>query len=183
MKIYTKTGDAGQTALFGGRRVSKDHLRIDAYGTVDELNAFLGLVHDSTTDERVRGLINTIQHRLFTVGASLASDPEKKAAPVDLTDADLQLLENSIDELEAELPPLRHFILPAGHTAVSHCHVARTVCRRAERLIVALGQDEPIEARVLAYMNRLSDLLFVLARYIGQQLKVKEMIWQGRAKQ
>lgn len=180
MKIYTKTGDAGQTALFGGRRVGKDHLRIDAYGTVDELNAFLGIVHDSTSEARVRRLINTIQHRLFTVGASLASDPEKKAAPVDLTADDVQLLEASIDELEADLPPLRNFILPAGHPVVSHCHVARTVCRRAERLIVALGREEPVEERVLAYMNRLSDLLFVLARYLGHQLGAEEVTWTGR---
>lgn len=181
MKIYTKTGDAGETALFGGRRVPKSHLRVDAYGTVDELNSFVGWLRDSCDDTDLRQTLADIQHRLFTVGAHLASDPSKKLPTPDLLDSDLQLLENQIDTMESGLPPLRNFILPGGHPAVSVCHVCRTVCRRAERLTVALQQSgEPVEEIVLQYLNRLSDYFFVLSRHLAQTLQAEEVIWNPR---
>ena len=137
-RIYTKTGDKGQTALFGGRRVPKSHLRVDAYGTVDELNSFVGLLRDVVVDKPTKDILATIQHRLFTVGAHLASDPEKNLAKPDLLPSDISLLEDDMDAMDKALPPLKNFILPGGHTTVSNCHVCRTVCRRAERLAVAL---------------------------------------------
>jgi cob(I)alamin adenosyltransferase len=179
-KIYTKTGDTGETALFGGKRLPKSHLRIDAYGTVDELNAFIGLVRDSLADPHMRDLLKIIQDRLFTVGANLASDPSKNLTTPDLTIADVQVLEKEIDNMETVLPPLKNFILPGGHTAVSFCHVARCVCRRAERLAVALDLSEPVAPMVLQYLNRLSDFLFVLARKIGHDLGAEEVVWKPR---
>lgn len=179
-KIYTKTGDAGQTALFGGKRLPKSHLRIECYGTVDELNSFLGLVRDSTADEHTREVLFEIQNRLFDLGANLATDPSKNLPIPALTDVDIQLLENEIDVMEESLPALKNFILPGGHVAVSQCHVARCVCRRAERLVVALNMEDPVEPMVLQYLNRLSDFLFVLARKIGQQVGATEVIWKGR---
>jgi cob(I)alamin adenosyltransferase len=181
-RIYTKTGDKGQTALFGGRRVAKSHLRVDAYGTVDELNAFIGLLRDAVFDQHVRNLLETVQHRLFTVGAHLASDPDKSLPTPDLLPADIALLENDMDAMDSQLPPLRHFILPGGHPAVSTCHVCRTVCRRAERLVVALEQSgEPVEEVVMQYLNRLSDWFFMLARKLAQDLQAEEVIWQQRS--
>lgn len=181
-RIYTKTGDKGQTALFGGRRVAKSHLRVDAYGTVDELNAFIGLLRDAVSDQHVRNLLETVQHRLFTVGAHLASDPDKSLPTPDLLPADIALLENDMDAMDSQLPPLRHFILPGGHPAVSTCHVCRTVCRRAERLVVALEQSgEPVEEVVMQYLNRLSDWFFMLARKLAQDLQAEEVIWQQRS--
>lgn len=179
-KIYTKTGDAGETALFGGRRLPKSHLRIEAYGTVDELNSYLGLLRDLAADAHVSGLLKIIQDRLFTLGANLASDPSKNIAPPDLLPADIQLLENEIDTMEETLPVLKNFILPGGHPTVSHCHIARCVCRRAERLVVALNLEEPVEPMVLKYLNRLSDFLFVLSRKIGQDAGAEEVIWKPR---
>jgi len=180
-KIYTKTGDAGETALFGGRRVAKSHLRVDAYGTVDELNAFVGLLRDGIEDSRTREILSEIQHRLFTVGAHLASDPEKTLPTPDLLPSDVQLLEQEMDAMDEALPPLRNFILPGGHPAVSHCHVCRTVCRRAERLVVALqASNEPVEGIVLEYLNRLSDYFFMLARYLSMALGAEEVIWNKR---
>lgn len=179
-KIYTKTGDQGQTALFGGKRLPKSHLRIESYGTVDELNAFLGLVRDSLSDEHLRSVLFEIQNRLFDLGAILATDPEKSMNLPNLAHSDIQLLENEIDQMEAGLPPLKNFILPGGHVTVSYCHVARCVCRRAERLVVALNLEQPIEPLVLQYLNRLSDFLFVLARRIGQLAGAPEVIWKGR---
>ncbi len=179
-KIYTKTGDAGETGLFGGRRLSKSHLRIESYGTVDELNSYIGVVRDSLKDEHLRQILKDVQDRLFAVGANLASDPAKNLTPPDITQADIQVLESEIDSMEAQLPALKNFILPGGHPSVSFCHVARCVCRRAERLVVALNHDEKVEPMVLQYLNRLSDYLFVLSRKIGHDAGAEEVIWKPR---
>ncbi|MBI1227869.1 MAG: cob(I)yrinic acid a,c-diamide adenosyltransferase [Bacteroidetes bacterium] len=179
-KIYTKTGDEGQTALFGGKRLPKSHLRIECYGTVDELNSNLGLVRDRSEDEHVRAILFEIQNRLFDLGANLATDPSKNLPTPSIAQADIQLLENEIDAMEEVLPALKNFILPGGHPTVSHCHVARCVCRRAERLVVALNMEETVSPEVLKYLNRLSDFLFVLARKIGQDLDATEVVWKGR---
>jgi cob(I)alamin adenosyltransferase len=166
--------------LFGGKRLPKSHLRIECYGTVDELNSFLGLVRDNATDDHIRALLFEIQNRLFDLGANLATDPEKKLSIPLLSESDIQLLENEIDGMEETLPPLKNFILPGGDTLVSYCHVARCVCRRAERLVVALNMEEQVPPLVLQYLNRLSDFLFVLARKLGQQVGAEEVIWKGR---
>jgi cob(I)alamin adenosyltransferase len=179
-KIYTKTGDEGQTALFGGKRLPKSHLRIECYGTVDELNSFLGLVRDNAADGHIRELLFEIQNRLFDLGANLATDPEKKLPIPLLSESDIKRLEDEIDEMEETLPPLKNFILPGGNTVVSFCHVARCVCRRAERLVVSLDMEEEVAPLVLQYLNRLSDFLFVLARKLGQQTGAEEVIWKGR---
>ncbi len=179
-KIYTKTGDTGETALFGGRRLPKSHLRIEAYGTVDELNSFIGLLRDVIGNDGYRQILKNIQDRLFTLGANLATDPSKNIDPPDITSQDIKLLENQIDEMETVLPPLKNFILPGGHTTVSFCHIARTVCRRAERLVVALNLTEPVDPLVLRYLNRLSDYLFVLGRKLGQDLGANEVVWKPR---
>ena len=179
-KIYTKTGDKGETSLFGGKRLLKSHLRIDSYGTVDELNSFLGLVRDQTDDDNVRGMLKEVQDRLFTVGSNLASDPDKPLATPDLLETDVEVLEKAIDQMNEVLPPLKNFILPGGHPAISTCHVARCVCRRAERLVVALAQEEAVEEIIIRYLNRLSDYLFVLARFLGRQLGAPEIVWQPR---
>ncbi|HMQ48034.1 MAG TPA: cob(I)yrinic acid a,c-diamide adenosyltransferase [Saprospiraceae bacterium] len=180
-KIYTKTGDLGETGLFGGKRLPKHHLRIDAYGTVDELNAFLGLLRDqlTETEEAARALLYDIQNRLFALGANLASDPDKKMAVPGISEENIAALEQAIDGMEADLPQLKNFILPGGHVAVSTCHVARCVCRRAERLVVALAASSLVEPILIRYLNRLSDYLFVLARWIGHQRGVEEVLWQG----
>ena len=179
-KIYTKTGDKGQTSLYGGRRLPKSHIRIDAYGTVDELNSYIGLIRDNTTDGSMRDLLKSIQDRLFTIGANLASDPEKEMKVPDIRKTDVEILEASIDEMNETLPALKNFILPGGHTTVSFCHIARCVCRRAERITVALQQVEPVEDILLIYLNRLSDWLFVLARKMALDLKVEEVEWKTR---
>lgn len=179
-KIYTKTGDKGETALFGGRRVLKSHLRVDAYGTVDELNSFIGWLRDSVENGHVREMLAHIQHRLFTVGAHLASDPEKHPPTPDLLPSDIELLEKEMDAMDVELPPLKNFILPGGHPTVSVCHVCRTVCRRAERLAVALRENETVEDTVLQYLNRLSDYFFMLARKLAHDLGAEEVIWNPR---
>jgi len=182
MKIYTKTGDKGQTALIGGRRVSKADLRIDAYGTVDELNSWIGLVRDQAVSASRKDLLKEIQDRLFTVGAELATDPGKaprQAMPA-ITPADVAQLEDAMDAMDAELPELRAFVLPGGHQAVSFCHLARTVCRRAERLVIALDATNPGDPLVIQYLNRLSDYLFVLSRKMAQELNVEEVEWKPR---
>lgn len=180
-KIYTKTGDAGKTGLFGGKRVLKSDLRIDGYGTVDELNSHIGLLRDHLTEPAPRNLLKEIQNRLFTIGANLAMDPAKNLDPPDIHLSDIELLENQIDEMEKDLAPLKNFILPGGHPTVSYAHVCRTVCRRAERLVVALHQVEPVEELVLKYLNRLSDFFFVLGRKIAHDLDVKEVTWSKRS--
>ena len=180
-RIYTKTGDQGETALFGGRRVPKSDLRVDAYGTVDELNSFVGLLRDSVDNQHVREILAHTQHRLFTLGAHLASDPAKHPPTPDLLPDDITLLENEMDAMDELLPPLKHFILPGGHTTVSYCHLCRTVCRRAERLTVALVQSgEPVDELALQYLNRLSDYFFLLARFLSRELQVEEVIWKSR---
>lgn len=180
-KIYTKTGDDGTTGLFGGARVPKHHLRIETYGTVDELNSYVGLVADnlpSAADD-----LRRIQSRLFSVGAVLATQPDKPQLMLDDLHADdVAWIEGRIDAMEAELPALKNFILPGGGNAPSFCHLARCVCRRAERLAVALHEQEPVPAIVLQLLNRLSDYFFVLARYAAQQTGAAEIIWQGRSK-
>jgi cob(I)alamin adenosyltransferase len=181
-KIYTKTGDQGETALFGGRRVHKSDLRVDAYGTVDELNSFIGWLCDMLDDQDVRLVLAQIQHRLFTVGANLASDPAKQPPTPDVLPEDIALLEQEMDRMDTGLPPLKNFILPGGHQAVSLCHVCRTVCRRAERIVVALHRSEPVDSLVLQYLNRLSDYFFVLGRHLGQALGATEVIWNPRGK-
>ncbi|MEZ4956133.1 MAG: cob(I)yrinic acid a,c-diamide adenosyltransferase [Saprospiraceae bacterium] len=179
-KIYTKTGDAGETGLFGGRRLPKSHLRIDGYGTVDELNSYIGLLRDTVENEHYRNILKEIQDRLFTIGANLATDPSKNLTPPDINVKDIQLLETEMDEMEKDLPLLKNFILPGGHTTVSFCHIARTVCRRAERLVVALHLTEPVEPLLIQYLNRLSDYLFMLSRKLGKDLGAEEVIWVAR---
>ena len=183
MKIYTKTGDKGNTSLIGGTKVSKSNTRINAYGTVDELNAFIGLLGDQLTDKHNAGILREVQDRLFTIGSSLACDPHKEVAMKipDLNTADILLLENEIDAMNEKLPEMRSFILPGGHVVVSTAHICRTVCRRAERMIVELDAQEPIgQPLIIQYMNRLSDFLFVLARYIGHSLGAVEIKWKAR---
>ncbi|MCB0376468.1 MAG: cob(I)yrinic acid a,c-diamide adenosyltransferase, partial [Sinomicrobium sp.] len=177
-KIYTKTGDLGETGLFGGRRLSKSHLRIDAYGTVDELNSHLGLVRDLQQRDDVREFMHRIQSQLFSIGSILASDPEKQLPIPELTEADIEAIEQEMDRMDEELPGLKNFILPGGHPTVSYCHIARCVCRRAERLVVALAGTERVPAIVIKYLNRLSDYLFVLGRFIAHLLGANEHPWQ-----
>lgn len=180
MKIYTKTGDKGETGLIGGVRVPKSNIRIEAYGTIDELNSCLGVVATSVLKTPEEKVLANIQERLFTIGSILASAPDSKMIVPDLKESDVLELENHIDKMNEELPPLKNFILPAGSQSVAFAHVARCVCRRAERIIVALNNEEPIEALILEYINRLSDYLFVLARYIGLRENVKEVPWKPR---
>jgi cob(I)alamin adenosyltransferase len=181
MKIYTKKGDEGKTGLIGGTRVSKHALRIDSYGTVDELNSFIGVVRDYDINEIYKKQLIEIQDRLFTIGSSLASDPEKSKMKIpDLLETDVEILEKWMDEMDAELPEMRFFVLPGGNHAVSFCHVARCVCRRAERLIVELAEKDFVAPLVLSYMNRLSDYLFVLSRKIALDLKAEEQPWHPR---
>jgi cob(I)alamin adenosyltransferase len=181
MKIYTKTGDKGLTSLIGGTRVPKSSLRIECYGTVDELNSYIGLVRDQEVNANRRPLLKEIQDRLFTIGSALAADPEKSKMKLpDLHANDVTLLEDEIDRLNASLPELRAFILPGGHPAVSHAHVARCVCRRAERLVIHLSEESFVAELVGVYLNRLSDFLFVLSRAMAQELGVEEVTWQAR---
>ncbi|MGO2359311.1 MAG: cob(I)yrinic acid a,c-diamide adenosyltransferase [Mesonia sp.] len=185
MKIYTKTGDKGSTALFGGTRVPKHHIRIESYGTVDELNAYIGLIKDQKIDEELKADLKKVQNNLFTLGAELATDPEKAQLKngkerlniVKVKEAEIQFLEDQIDAMNQGLPQMTNFILPGGHTTVSYCHIARCVCRRAERLAAALNEVEPFEAYILQYLNRLSDYLFVLARKLSKDLQVEEIKW------
>ena len=185
MKIYTKTGDKGSTSLFGGTRVPKHHLRIESYGTVDELNSYIGLIRDQNIDNTLKETLTKIQSDLFTLGAMLATPPEKETLKsgkerlniYKIADTSIQFLEDEIDLMNKTLPQMTHFILPGGHQTVSFCHIARCVCRRAERLSVALNEDEPINSNILMYLNRLSDYLFVLARKLTQDLKAEEIKW------
>ncbi len=175
MKIYTKTGDKGFTSLIGGTRVPKYDLRIEAYGTVDELNSYIGLIRDQEIDTHDKQVLSQIQDRLFTVGATLAADPDRSKMVIpDLHTEDIELLEQEMDTMDKLLPPLRHFILPGGDNTVSFCHIARCVCRRAERLSVHLAEESKVEEKVNIYLNRLSDYLFVLARKIGNERNIPE---------
>ncbi|MBS1487145.1 MAG: cob(I)yrinic acid a,c-diamide adenosyltransferase [Bacteroidetes bacterium] len=178
MKIYTKTGDQGTTALFGGKRLPKSDLRIDAYGTVDELNSFLGLVRDQPINTGRKEILTEIQDRLFTIGSILATDPANTKVKIpSLAEDDIKFLENEIDKMDAALPAMKHFVLPGGHASVSITHVTRTVCRRAERLVVALAHSVPVDPLVIKYLNRLSDFLFVLSRLMAQELNITESPW------
>lgn len=183
LKIYTKTGDLGKTSLIGGTKVLKSNLRIEAYGTVDELNSFIGLTADHLTHLQSKIILKEIQDRLFTIGSSLACDPDKEPMMKipDLKETDVELLENEIDKMNEELPVMKSFILPGGHIAVSTTHVARCICRRAERIGVHMQELELfIDPLVIKYLNRLSDYLFVLARYAAYLLKVEEIAWKPR---
>lgn len=181
MKIYTKTGDNGTTGLIGGTRLSKAHHRIEAYGNVDELNSYIGLLRDQPVNVERRELLKEIQDRLFTVGSHLASDAANstKILP-DLFEADLKLLEDEMDLIDKQIPPLRLFVLPGGHQSVSFAHLARTVCRRAERGVIRLGETEEVEEIVVRYLNRLSDYLFMLSRKMASELGIEEVTWIPR---
>jgi len=181
MKIYTRSGDKGKTSLLGGKRVFKSHLRIQAYGTIDELNSFIGLVRDLEQDQKRKKLLLQIQERLFSIGSSLAVLSDKSQQyQEDLIEDDVSDLEKAIDKMDATLPAMKHFILPGGHTRISYCHIARTVCRRAERLVVELGSTENVSDLVVRYLNRLSDYLFVLARKTALELGADELPWRPR---
>lgn len=179
-KIYTKTGDDGSTGLFGGARLPKHHIRIEAYGTVDELNSSIGWLMTFIGDSETHSLLQTIQSRLFTVGSNLASDPSKEMITPDLTEDDVHTIERSIDRLQSVLPELKHFILPGGSQSVSAAHLTRTICRRAERRCVALAHDSQVESIIILYLNRLSDYFFVLARWLGQTEGIEEIKWIPR---
>lgn len=180
-KIYTKTGDKGTTALIGGARVSKYDDRIEAYGTVDELNSWIGLIRDQEIDSHSIGILLEIQDRLFTLESLLAKGPDSDgiALPA-LKEKDIVLLENEIDKMNEVVPPLSSFILPGGNTVVSYCHIARTVCRRAERISIKMTEKYPVETIIIKYLNRLSDYLFVLARKLGHDSDVTETPWKAR---
>jgi cob(I)alamin adenosyltransferase len=181
MKIYTKTGDQGTTALFGGKRVSKADLRIDTYGTVDELNSWIGLLRDQEINSGRKDFLANIQDRLFTVGSILATEPGNTKVKIPhLVGDDITALEKSIDQMESELPPMKSFILPGGHQSVSFCHVSRTVCRRAERLVIALNNQETVDTLVIQYLNRLSDYLFVLSRKMALELNIEDTPWKPK---
>jgi cob(I)alamin adenosyltransferase len=182
-KIYTKTGDKGTTSLIGGTKVPKSHLRIEAYGTVDELNSYIGLCKDLLSDKKAQEILQEVQDRLFTIGSSLACDPikEPKVRIPDLKETDVVLLEKEMDRMNETVPPMKSFILPGGHTTLSHLHIARCVCRRAERCCVRLELESlEVEPLIIKYINRLSDYLFVLSRYAGHEMKIKEIPWKPR---
>jgi cob(I)alamin adenosyltransferase len=181
MKIYTRTGDKGSTSLIGGTRVPKYHLRIEAYGTVDELNSYIGLIRCQQIDTHAQLILKEIQDRLFTIGSSLAADPERSKMKIpDLHPGDVVLLENEMDAMNAGLPELKHFILPGGNTTVSYCHVARCICRRAERIVVQLASESFVDENMTIYLNRLSDYLFVLARKLNFDAQTEENVWLPR---
>lgn len=185
MKIYTKSGDQGKTSLFGGTRVPKYHLRIEAYGTIDELNSLIGLIRDQKIDSHSIQTLIKIQTELFVLGAMLATDPEKERLKTGkarlniatISPQSVAFLENEIDEMNESLPAMTHFILPGGHTTVSFCHMARCVCRRAERIVSHLSDESTIDSQILVYLNRLSDYLFMMARKLTIENKVKEIPW------
>lgn len=181
MKVYTKTGDKGETSLFGGKRVSKHDIRIEAYGTVDELNSFIGLIRDQKIDERSFNVLIEIQDRLFTLGSILATEPGNSKVKVpSLFEEDIVFLEKEIDKMNETLPEMRSFVLPGGHTTVSYCHISRCVCRRAERFVIHLSEKEHVNELTYKYLNRLSDYLFVLARKFSYDLEVNEIEWKAR---
>lgn len=181
MKVYTKTGDKGETSLFGGKRVKKYNLRINAYGTSDELNSYIGLIRDQDISPDYKKVLVEIQDRIFTLGSALAADPDKpKLKKPDLLESDVKFLEHEMDKMDAELPEMRHFVLPGGHTTVSYCHIARCVCRRTERLVIELSDEAEIDQIIVQYLNRLSDYLFVLGRKLSQDLGAEEIPWKPR---
>jgi len=181
IKIYTKTGDKGQTSLIGGTRLPKQHVRIEAYGTVDELNSHIGLLRDVIQNDKMLSTLLEIQDRLFTIGSHLAADPEKNKMKLpEISNADVVFLEKQIDEINALVPEMKSFVLPGGHVNISYCHIARCVCRRAEREVLRLAENEKVEDVLIVYLNRLSDFLFMLSRWLVQDLKATEMPWKPR---
>lgn len=181
MKIYTKTGDRGKTSLIGGKRVSKYHPRIEAYGTIDELISHIGLIRDQQIDEKIKSTLIEIQDRLMTCASILAADCDDCNVKIPkIFVSDIEFLESEMDGMDEELPPLTSFILPGGHTAVSYCHIARTVCRRAERIVTQISDDMFVPEEVTKYINRLSDYLFMLSRKLGKDFKIFEITWQPR---
>jgi cob(I)alamin adenosyltransferase len=180
-KIYTKTGDKGQTSLIGGTRIPKFDIRIEAYGTVDELNSNIGLVRDQDIDDHSKTILIEVQDRLFTIGSLLAADPEKNKMQLpEISESDVELLEKEIDKMNESLTEMKHFVLPGGHTTISFCHVARCVCRRAERCVLRLNEQHPVAELIYKYLNRLSDYLFVLSRKFTHDLKAEETPWKPR---
>ncbi len=180
-KIYTRKGDKGETSLIGGTRVPKNHIRIEAYGTVDELNSYIGLIRDFEISRQYKMVLLEIQDRLFTVESLLASDKNHKNNTLPLLeDKDILFLEDEIDQMNEELPTLNSFILPGGHPVVSHCHIARCICRRAERITIELSDNHYVDMLAVKYLNRLSDYLFVLARKFARDLNAPETIWNAR---
>lgn len=185
MKIYTKTGDKGTTALFGGTRVPKHHIRIESYGSLDELNSWIGLLRDQEISEENKAVLLQIQKHLFTIGAVLATDPAKailkngkeRLTIPKINDQDIEVLEREIDRMEAQLPAMTHFVLPGGHVVVSYCHIARTVCRRAERMACLLNETQEVDTLIIKFLNRLSDYLFVLSRSLSYELGAEEIKW------
>ncbi|MBK9285185.1 MAG: cob(I)yrinic acid a,c-diamide adenosyltransferase [Sphingobacteriaceae bacterium] len=180
-KIYTKTGDKGLTSLLGGTRLPKHHVRIEAYGNVDELNSYVGLLRDCLEDEKTKNLLIDIQDRLFTIGAGLAADPVKNKMELPKIDEeDVLKLETAIDEMDKVVPPMKSFVLPGGHLHVSYCHITRCVCRRAERSVIHLTQTEKINELYIQYLNRLSDYFFMLSRWIAFSNKITELPWKPK---
>ncbi len=182
LRIYTKTGDKGETSLIGGTRLPKHHIRIEAYGNVDELNSWIGLLRDQPIDANSVKILLEVQDRLFTIGSLLASDPEKesKMKLPEVKESDITLLEKEIDAMEEKLPPMKSFVLPGGNPIVSYCHVARCVCRRAERSVLRVAENEKVEEITYKYLNRLSDYLFVLSRKLASDLGATETPWVPR---
>ena len=180
MKIYTKRGDKGETSLLTGTRVPKFHIRIDAYGTVDELNSFIGLLRDKLQSEELKSTLLIVQNSLFVIGSQLATDKEGVKNIPEIDEHDVVFLEKTIDNMEKELEPLTSFILPGGHELVSLCHVARSVCRRAERLAFKISAKEKVNFMIIKYLNRLSDFLFVLSRLLAKELQIIEIKWEHK---
>ena len=181
VKIYTKTGDKGYTSLVTGTRVPKQHFRIEAYGTVDELNSQIGLLRDSVKDEKQKETLIKVQNDLFVIGSNLATDEkEVKYELPSLDDTDVVFLEKEIDRMDQSLEPMRNFILPGGHPVVSYCHIARTICRRAERRTYTLAEQNTVDERILIYLNRLSDYLFTLARMLIVDFQAEEIPWRAK---
>jgi len=175
----SKKGDKGETSLLTGTRVSKSHIRLDSYGTIDELNSYFGLLRDQVEIEEYKEHLLTIQNKLFVIGSQLASDRKIENLP-DIEESDVKFLEEKIDKYEKTLPPLTSFILPGGHPTVSFCHVARSVCRRAERIATSLSEKEFVNPLIIKYLNRLSDYLFVFARLLANELKIVEIKWEHK---
>lgn len=183
MKIYTKTGDRGMTSLIGGTRVPKNSARLEAYGSVDELNSYIGMIRSLVTSPEIAGELAEIQMRLFDVGGNLATDPNGQTRlPLGVEETDIEVLEKAIDRMDAEVPPSRFFVLPGGNESVSFCHIARTVCRRAERRMLDLNQEAAVEELVMKYVNRLSDYLFMLSRKLAHDAGIEELKWIPRQK-
>lgn len=179
MKVYTKKGDKGKTQLLGGSMVDKNHIKLECYGTIDELNAFIGNIYDQEISAFHKEILLNIQNQLFNLGSIISFDGKKdKIKLPNVTTENIEMMENAIDKMEEELPMLKNFILPSGHPAASKCHIARTVCRRAERNLVALGQEQEIDGLHIQYLNRLSDYLFVLARAVLKENNAPEIEWQ-----